>query len=108
MNGFENATVYGKDFVDGMLKSVAASTKGFQAIATEAADYSKASFEKGSAALEDMIASKSVEKALEIQVAYAKESYEGFVAEMTKMGEMYTEMAKDAYKPFETMVAKAK
>ena len=50
----------------------------------------KKSFEDGSAALEKLFGAKSLEKAIEIQSDYAKSAYEGFVAEATKMGELYT------------------
>ena len=36
------------------------------------------------------------------------QSYEAFVAEATKIGDLYAELAKEAYKPFELIVAKAK
>ena len=51
---------------------------------------------------------KSIEKAIELQTEYAKSAYEGFVAEATKIGEMYTALAKETYKPFEAALAKAK
>jgi hypothetical protein len=72
------------------------------------ADYSKKSFEEGTAALEKLFGVKSIEKAIELQTEYAKTAYEGFVAEATKIGEMYSAMAKESYKPFESMMAKAK
>ena len=71
-------------------------------------NYSKKSFEDSTAALEKLFGVKSIEKAIELQTEYAKSAYEGFVAEATKIGEMYTAMAKESYKPFETMLAKAK
>jgi phasin family protein len=108
MNGFENMNTYGKDMVDGALKSMATATKGFQTIASESAEYAKASYEKGAAAMETVMSAKSVDKAVEAQMSFAKDSYEGMVSQMTKMGEMYTNMAKDAYQPFEMMAAKAK
>lgn len=95
-----------KDSVDNAMKSLSAVTKGVQAIAVEASDYSKKSFEAGSAALEKLLGAKTLDKALEIQTDYAKSSYEGFVAQATKMSEMYTDMAKEAYKPFEGLVGK--
>ena len=51
---------------------------------------------------------KSLEKAIELQTEYAKTSYEGFVAKATKIGELYSDLAKESYKPFETLLAKAK
>lgn len=105
---FEDAGKYGKEFMDTGLKSFASLSKGFQAIAVEATEYTKKSFETGSAALEKLVAAKSLEKAIEIQTDYAKTAYEGFVAETTKIGDLYAELFKDAYKPFESIVAKAK
>jgi hypothetical protein len=50
--------------------------------------------------------SKSIEKAMEIQTAYAKSAYEGFVAQATKMGELCADLAKETYKPFESFTSK--
>jgi hypothetical protein len=105
---YEDFTKYGKEFADTGLKSFASLTKGAQAIATEAGEYTKKSFEAGSAAVEKLFAAKSIEKAIEIQTDYAKQSYESFVAEASKIGNLYAELAKEAYKPFESVVAKAK
>lgn len=108
MNAFEDAGKFGKEAMDNGLKSLAAVTKGFQSIATVTADYSKTNFEKGAAAVEQLAQSKSLEKAIEVQSNYAKEAYEAFVAQVTKLGELYADVAKEAYKPFETALAKAK
>jgi hypothetical protein len=48
-----------------------------------------------------------MEKAMEVQSEYLKSSYEGLVAEATKLGELYVDLAKEAYKPFEGAIAKA-
>ncbi len=42
-----------------------------------------------------------------MQNDYLKSSYEGFVTEATKLGELYLDFAKEAYKPFEGVMAKA-
>jgi len=108
VKNFEDLQQVSKENVDTALKSVGALSKGAQAIAVEVADYSKKSFEDGSAALEKLFGVKSFEKAIEVQTEYAKSAYEGFVAKATKIGELYADLAKEAYKPFESMVAKAK
>lgn len=107
MNSFEDANKIGKEMMDNSLKSYAAVTKGMQTIASEATDYSKKSYEDGAAAFEKLAATKSLEKAMEVQSEYMKSAYEAFVAEATKMGELYTDLAKEAYKPFENAVASA-
>ena len=96
-----------KDNIDATLKAFDVASKGVQTIATEAADYAKKSFEAGTATLEKLAGVKTFDKALEIQADFIKTSFEGAVAQLTKMGELYTALAKDAYKPFEGIVAKA-
>ena len=104
----EDAGKFGKEFMDTGLKSVASLSKGWQSIAVEASEYAKQSFEAGSATVEKLVSAKSLEKAIEIQADYAKTAYEGFVAEATKISELYADLFKDAYKPFESVAAKAK
>ena len=106
LKNFEDFQKFGKENVDTYVKQFGTVSKGWQAIATEFADYSKKSFEDGSAALEKLFGAKSLEKAIEVQSEYAKTSYEGFVAEATKLGELYTDLAKESYKPFEGLLAK--
>jgi phasin family protein len=107
-NTIEDMNKAGKDMMDGALKSSAAMTKGLQAIAAEAADYTKKSFEDGSKAMEKLMAVKTLDKAFEVQTEYAKSAYEAFVAQATKMTELMTAVAKDAYKPLEALAPKAK
>ncbi|TDH36166.1 phasin family protein [Pseudohoeflea suaedae] len=107
MMNFDSTQKMTKEAMDNMLTAYSSMTKGFQQIAAEAADYSKKSYEDSAAAFEKLVTAKSLDKAFEVQSDYAKTSYEGFVAQATKMGELYTDLAKEAYKPFEDAVAKA-
>lgn len=106
LKNFEDFQKLGKENVDVAMKQFGSVSKGWQAIAAEYADYSKKSFEEGSAALEKLFSAKSLEKAVEIQSDYVKLAYEGFVAEATKLGGLYTDLAKETYKPFEGVMAK--
>lgn len=104
----EDFNKYGKEFADTGLKSFASLSKGAQAIAVEATEYTKKSFEAGSTAIEKLLSAKSLEQAVEVQTDYAKQSYEAFVAEAARISDLYADLAKDAYKPFESIVARAK
>ena len=107
VKNFEDVQKLGKDNMDATMTSLGALSKGFQTIAVELADYSKKVFEEGTAATEKLLGAKSIDKAMEIQTDYAKTAYEGFVAQATRMGELYADLAKETYKPFEAYVAKA-
>ena len=106
LKNFEDFQKLGKDNMDTCMKQFGTVSKGWQAIATEVADYSKKSFEHSTAAMESLLGAKSLDKAIEIQSDYVKTAYEGFVAQSSKLGELYTDLAKETYKPLEGMIAK--
>ena len=91
---------FGKENMDMAMNVFGAWAKNAQAIATEVADYSKKSFEDSAAAFEKLIGAKSVEKAVEVQTEYLRSSYEELVIVATKIGELYADLAREAYKPF--------
>ena len=103
---FDQFQKFGQENVDAALKSFGAVSKGAQAIATEAADFARKSFEQGTATFEKLVSAKSLDKAIEIHTDYLKTSYEGFVAQSTKITELYANVAKEAFKPLEGIVAK--
>jgi hypothetical protein len=104
----EEIQQYGKEHFESVVASANTLQSGVQAIATAYGDYTKKSFEDGKSFVEKLAGVKSLDKAIEVQTEYAKTTYEGFVAEATKIGELYAAFAKESYKPFETIMAKAK
>ena len=106
IKGFEEFQKVGKDGFDTYVRSFGEMNKGFQAIAAEFTDYSKKAFEDSTKAFEQLAGAKSIEQAIEIQSQFAKKAYDGYMAEMTKIGEMYAGLAKDAYKPMEAAMSK--
>ena len=77
-----------------------------QAIASAYGDYTKKSFEDTKSMVEKLSGVKSLDKAIEVQTEFAKSAYETFVAESQKIAGLYTDLAKQTYKPIEGMVAK--
>ena len=103
----EDLQKYSKDQMESATAAASAVTKSVQQIATEASDFSKKSLETSSAFMEKLLGAKSLDSAVQIQTDFAKSSYETLVAQATKMGELYTSLAKEAFKPVEAVVAKA-
>lgn len=101
MQNFSKATM------DSAMNSFGSWSKNAQAIAVEVVDYSKKSFEGSAAHWERLMGAKTLEKAFEMQSEYMRSSYENFVAEATKLGELYVDFAKEAYKPLEGVFGKA-
>ncbi len=101
INNFQDFQKFGQSNVDTALKLFGDWNKGWQAIAAEMTDYSKRAFEESTATFEKLASAKSLEQAFEIQTNFAKRAYDDYMHQMTKIGSMYTNLAKDAYKPVE-------
>jgi phasin family protein len=102
----EDIQQYGKEHIENVVASATTVQNGLQAIASAYGDYTKKSFEDTKSFVEKLSGVKSLDKALEVQTDYAKTAYETFVAESQKIAGMYTELAKQTFKPLEGLVAK--
>ncbi len=102
----EDFQKFNKEQIEALTAASSTFQKGLQQIASESAAYTKKHFETSSAALEKLLGAKSLDAAFQIQTDYAKSAYEAFVAQATRVGELYTNLAKDSFKPVETAVAK--
>ena len=97
---------FGKDQMEQMSASAAAVARGIQAIASETTDYSKRSLENTSSFMEKIVGVKSVETAIQLQSEFAKSQFDGFVAQATKVCEIYKDIVKEAFRPLESAVNK--
>ena len=82
-------------------RSFGEANRGFQALAAEMMNYSKATFDDAVRTWEQLIGVKSLEQAIQIQSDYAKRVYDNHMAEVSKLGEMCAGMVRDASKPVE-------
>ena len=98
---FDEFQKLGQNNMDAAMKMFGEWNKGWQAIAAEMSDYTKRSFEEGTATFEKLLSAKSVEQAIEIQTGFAKRAYDGYMHQLSKLGGMYADLAKEAYKPVE-------
>ena len=102
----EDIQQYGKEQIETVVASATTLQNGLQAIASAYGDYTKKSFEDTKSFVEKLSGVKSLDKAIEAQTEYAKSVYETFVAESQKIAGLYTDLAKQTFKPLEGIVAK--
>ena len=91
----------GQTSMDTSMKLYGEWTKGWQAIAAEMTDYSRRSFEDSTQTFEKLAGAKTLEQAIQIQTTWAKRSYDEYMQQMTKVGGMYANLTREAYKPVE-------
>ena len=102
----EDIQTYGKEHLESVAASATNMQSGVQAIATAYGDYAKKSFEDTKSFVEKLSGVKSLDKAVEAQTEFARSAYETFVAETQKIAGLYTDLAKQTFKPLESVAAK--
>ena len=70
-------------------------------ILTERTDYTKKLADTRLVFVEQLLGAKSLDTVIQIQSDYAKTLYADFAAQATKMGELYSNLAKACFKPIE-------
>ena len=78
-----------------------------QTIANAYSDYTRKSIEETTSFVEKLTGVRSLDKAIEIQAEFARQAYETFVAESRRICGLYSELAKQIFKPFAGLLAKA-
>jgi hypothetical protein len=103
----EDLQKYGKEQLDTLSNSSSFVTKSWKLLADESAEYSKKSLENGSVFLEKLLGVKTIDGAIKIQLEYAKSLYDDHVAYVSKITELYSNIAKEALAPVGNAISKA-
>jgi phasin family protein len=102
----EDIQSYGKEQYETAVATATSLQNGLQALATAYGDYTKKSYEDTKSLVEKLSGVKSLETVIEAQSEYAKNAYETFVADSQKIAGLYSDLAKQAYKPVESLITK--
>ena len=101
MNGFDTVQKVGQDGMNRAVQSFSAVSRGWQALASETAGFSKQSLEQGAAHVEKLMGARSFDVAVQAQTDFVKQSYERAAGQATRFGELYLDLITQAVKPFE-------
>jgi hypothetical protein len=91
--------------LDAAVRTYGEAGNSFQAFAAEITSYSKNAFDGYLRMWEQLLGSKTIAQAIQIQSQYAKTVFENHMAEMSKLGEMFSQMSRNSYKPIEQATA---
>ena len=81
--------------------------KHLTAITSAQTDFAKSSFEANKAYFDKLADVKSPDKFLELTTEYAKSAQKTFVAEVTKIGELYKTFAQEAFLSYRALKSPA-
>lgn len=103
----EDMVEFTKGNVEALVTSARVAAKGSEAMAQEAAEYSKKSFETATAAFKSFASVKSPTELFQLQSDYAKTSFDSAVAEASKVSEGMLKLMGDMFQPLSTRYAVA-
>jgi phasin family protein len=101
LKNYDAALGFGKDTAEAYVKSATVAGKGIESVNSEIYAYSKQSIEDTVAATKAVMGSKSVHEAFEYQTDFAKSAFEAYVGELSKVGELVTQVTKESYAPLQ-------
>ena len=70
-----------------------------QTIANAYGNYTEKSFQETRSFVEKLMGVRSFDKAMEVQTEFARQAYANFVAESQKICELYSELARQTFRP---------
>ena len=101
----EGAERFGREYqraaesgFEAVSRSFSEANKGFQILASEITDFSKRRFEDVFRAWEQLLRARSFPDVVQVQTLYAQKAYEAYTSEMSKFGEMYMGLVRNASK----------
>lgn len=104
MAALAEASSFGKQNVEAWMASATAAQKGFEALSARTVAFQKQALENHMAVAKSLMTSKSVQEFVEKQNAYAKSSFEAYVAELSGVSEMVAGLTKETIQPINERV----
>jgi hypothetical protein len=105
MNNVEQFQKHAQEQNEAAMASAGTFATNAKTITTAHTEYTKKAFQDFSEFI-SKLTSVTPDEAMKLQADYAKSAYETFVAESKKISELYTDFAKQTFKPFEGLIAK--
>jgi hypothetical protein len=78
-----------------------------QTIANAYRDYTRKSLQESGSFVEKLMGVRSFDKAMEVQTEFARQAYANFIAESQKVWDLYSQLAKQTFRPWKGFAAKA-
>jgi phasin family protein len=105
IKGYDQFVAFSKDTAEAMIKSANAAGKGFETINSEVFSYTRKSIEDHIVATKAIMASKSVDEAIQLHSEYSKSAFETYVDELAKFQDMALAITKSAATPLQARVS---
>jgi hypothetical protein len=99
---FDEFRELGKFQLEAMNSATSTTTRGLKAIAAEATDYSKQSLDNSRAYFEKLLRVQKIDDVVQLQSEFCRAAYGDFFARASRVGELCSTLAKEAFDTAQT------
>ncbi len=104
---YDEMSTFGKENIDAVVKASTVLVKGFETLGKEVAGYGQSSIERTVSNAQALFGAKTLREFLDLQAEIAKTSFNSWVEESTKLGELGVKVANEVFEPIQEQVAVA-
>lgn len=104
LTALTDVNTHSKKNVEAVIASVSAAARGAETLGAQAVAYSKAAFESQVNAATALASAKSPQELFELQTAFARTAFEGYVSQLGRFSETFSASVKDSLKPINERV----
>ena len=101
LKGYDEFAAINKDTMDACVKAGNVMAKGLEDLGKTAFAFAQSQAEANVAAAKKLMAAKTINDVLEIQSDLARSQFDAYVAEGTKVSEMYVKVANETIEPIQ-------
>ena len=107
VKGYDEFAAFGKQAFNAWVGAGTSTAKGYEAINAEMLSFGKDRVEDTIAVTKALFGAKSVDEAVEMQSDFAKQAFNAYVAETSKLGELVNQTTQNAFAPVTARYAAA-
>ena len=107
VRNYDELTALSKDTVEAWLAAGNVAGKGVEAFNAEMMAFAKGQVEDSVAATKAVMGAKTLQEAMELQAEFAKTTFDAYVSEGNKLGEMWAKTAQEVFGPINTRYTQA-
>ncbi|HYD31679.1 MAG TPA: phasin family protein [Azospirillaceae bacterium] len=102
--GYDDIASFSKQNVDAVVQSSTIVAKGAEEAGKAVAAYAQVSLEKGVATGKALMGAKTLKDVIDLQTSFAKQSFDAFMAESTRLSELSVKVTNEALAPINARV----
>jgi phasin family protein len=105
--GYDDLASFNRANLDAVVAAGTAAAKGLEAINAEVLAFAKGQLEGSMTATKALIGAKTLQELVDLQNEYAKSSFDAYMAQMARIGELTAKATQDAFEPLNSQVQAA-